>query len=69
MSEHDEETKVTTRRSLRIKGNWWLFSEYRCADVMWWQIGEEEKECAYFEDEDQAWAYWENLLPNTVTQQ
>ena len=42
----------------------WYFSEYQPhdADATWWQINEYEKEPAYFEEEGEAWDYWNKLI-------
>lgn len=66
-TEHDDLVLVTTVDTHQVgdvRPVMWWFTEYRPSDAeaTWWQIGESEKECAYFFDEGEAWDYWNKLI-------
>ena len=60
----EHETVVTTVATRQVGDVLWWFTKYRPSDpeATWWQIGESEKDCAYFEDLDTAWDYWNKLI-------
>ena len=64
----EDVTVVTDVDSQQIGDAQWYFARYQPGDVdaTWWQIGESEKDCAYFDDEREAWEYWNKILSAQV---